>query len=182
MNGRVSFPCLFFAVLFFGFVSALRAGEAIVLENSLLRLTFDSDTGALTSMKNNKTGSEYIRTPSRKPPFTLDVYSANQSYYVNDYSLKERLGHVLAQPDSIQKNPGDLAFLRGKGVKPTMELLPTKGGGKTLLCTYPIAPAFTVKTSVTVEQDRIVGRESYQANGRSGRKKAASSSRPTPFL
>ena len=69
-------------ILCFGVVSPLWAGEDIVLENSQLRLTFDSDTGAISGMKNKKTGSEYILTPSQEPPFILDVYSANQSFYI----------------------------------------------------------------------------------------------------
>ena len=153
MFGRVSFPCLFVIALFLGIVSMLWAGEAIVLENSVLRLTFDSDTGALTGIRNNKTGSEYIQKSSQNPPFILDVYSANQSYYISDYSLREYGGLALADPDSIQYYPGDLSFLRGEGVKPNTEVVSEKDGGKTLICIYAIPPSFTVTTSVTVEQD-----------------------------
>jgi len=153
MNSRVRFVCLFFAALFFGFISALWAGEAIVLENSVLRLTFNSDTGALTGMKNKKTGSEYIQKPSQNAPFILDVYSANQSYYINDYSLREYGGHPLAHPDSLKYYPGDLSYLRGEGEKPKIKVVTEIGGGKTLVCTYSAPPAFTVTTTVSLEKD-----------------------------
>jgi len=155
MNGRSNFLSVL-VIFFILTVTASRANETVVLENSHLRLKFDSATGALTGMQNKKTGSEYIKTPSQKPPFILDVYSANQSFYISDYSLKEFGGLGLANPDSIHLCPGDLSFLRGENVKPQIEVNPEKDGGKTLTCIYSVPPSFTVKTTVTVENDSPV--------------------------
>ena len=148
----LTFLCMF-SILITCLTPPVFAGETVILENSLLRLSFDSDTGALTGMLNKKTGSEYIQRSSGKAPFILDVYSANQSIYIRDYVLREFGGLALFNPDSIKYYPGDLSFLRGDGVKPKVELIETKDGESIIECVYAVPPAFTVTTKVTVRKN-----------------------------
>lgn len=130
------------------------AGENLVLENAFLKLEFNAATGALASMVNKKSGSEYIQKASEYPPFVLDVTSANQSYFIKDYSLSEFGGLSLADPDSIGLVPGDIQRIRTGSIT-AMEITSTYSG-KTLTCTYSIPPSISVITTVTIQDDSPV--------------------------
>ena len=77
---------IFYLSILLSFLSSTPAAttENLVLENAFLKLEFDAGNGALISMVNKKSGSEYIGKASEYPPFILDVTPANQSYYIRD--------------------------------------------------------------------------------------------------
>lgn len=103
----------FCIILLLSFLTLAATAETLALENAYLKLEFDAASGALVSMVNKKSGSEYIGKASEYPPFILDVTPANQSYYIRDYSLREFGGFSLADPDSISLVPGDIKRVRG---------------------------------------------------------------------
>ena len=129
------------------------ADNQVVIENGVLRLTFDENTGALTGMMNLRTESEYIQLPSGEPPFVLDVYSANRHIFIDDYVLREFGGFSMFDPDSLEYHPGDLSFLRGGGVKPDFETYSGQPGSRTLRCTYEIQPSLAVSYTVELEDN-----------------------------
>ncbi len=70
MRILIAFLCLYFI----GFRAAgepLHSPKNIRIENSLIILTFDGATGALTAMTNKKTGDSYLKTPKGGNLFRL---------------------------------------------------------------------------------------------------------------
>ena len=149
------YTLLFLSILLFSLFSIPAAtAETLALENAFLKLEFDTASGALISMVNKKSGSEYIGKASEYPPFILDVTPANQSYFIRDYSLREFGGFSLADPDSISLVPGDIRRVRGGG--PIAREITADNSGKTLTCTYAIPPSISVITTVTLRDDSPV--------------------------
>ncbi|MFA6471325.1 MAG: DUF6259 domain-containing protein [Candidatus Latescibacterota bacterium] len=136
------------------FAFSVKAAENLILENTFLKLEFNADSGALSSMVNKKSGSEYINRASGYPPFVLDVTPANRSWFIKDYSLGEFGGFSLANPESIGLVPGDIQRIRNGSI--TAGKITSASSGKTLTCTYNIPPSISVITTVTIRDDSPV--------------------------
>lgn len=149
------------------FAATVRAAEPVVIENTCIRISFNPIHGGIAGMLNKKTGTEYLVRPSGGAPFILDMVSANQSYYIKDYSLAEVYGFSLADPDSIPLKPGDILRLRSSArlVSAEPEAL---AGGKKLILVWSVPPAFTVTAVVNLADNSPISTWTMSVkNGRS---------------
>ena len=78
----------------------MTCDKIINLENDFFRISIDANSGAIIGIDNCKTNTEYvISRQNAKPPFIVDVYSANQAIYIRDPFEKQSGGFSLYNPD-----------------------------------------------------------------------------------
>ena len=88
----------------------------VVLENDLLRITLDAATGAVVGLTNKATNTECLAPPADpKPPFVVDMYSANQAVYVRDPFEEQGGGFSRYNPALSGNVRGDLSHVRDPG-------------------------------------------------------------------
>lgn len=93
--------------------TAGRAEEPIVLENAVLRIAVDSQTGAILGITNRKTNTQCMAPRKEaRPPLILDTYSANQAVYIRDPMEHQSGGFSLYNPAAPTNVKGDLAHVR----------------------------------------------------------------------
>ncbi len=149
--------------------SAVRAEEPIVLENSLLRIKVDSQSGAILGITNRKTNTEYM-VPRRdaKPPFILDTYSANQAIYIRDALERQSGGFSLYVSTASAGVRGDLTLVRDSlpgGVRVVKE---QTDGTSRLTAVHRMAGGIQVTWSVTLRKDSPAADWQIQVDNRGG--------------
>ncbi len=155
--------CLLLGCLLVGIPTPGRADEPeptdpapvpVVLENALLRLTIDGHTGAVLGLLNKQTNTECLTPrPDPRPPFIIDVYSANQAIYIRDPFEQQGGGFSRYNPADSEKVKGDLSHLRDAvpdGVRVTKEKTAT---GERVECTSRLPGGVVVTYAITLTND-----------------------------
>ena len=133
---------------------AAAAEAPIALENDLLRITVDGTTGAVLSIFNKRTETEYLAPRADpKPPFIVDCYSANQAIYIRDPFEEQGGGFSRYNPAVSGQVKGDLSHRREAvegGVRVSQEV---GEAGSRLQCASRLPGGILVTYSITVKAD-----------------------------
>lgn len=151
---RVFCLVVFVMMLFMWHATPAFSGAPVTIQNSYLSITLDSKTGAVISIRNEKSGVDYIaKEASGYYPFTVDAYDANKSFYINDYQLKQSGGFSLALPESLKSKKGDLVHLRDSFLEdPTVTVNNTHYGSKAT-CSYHLADGIYLEYTIDIYND-----------------------------
>lgn len=118
------------------------------LENQALSLGFDR-LGRLVAIVNRRTGVNYLApAPLPVSPFVLDVYSANQAFFIRDPEEEQTGGFSLAEPAPVTAEPGDLVHLLATETAPPVLAQEVTANGQRLSWSYKLAHAITVECRV----------------------------------
>jgi hypothetical protein len=141
--------------------------KTITLENDFFRISIDVNSGAIIGINNCKTNTEYvIPRQNAKPPFIVDVYSANQSIYIRDPFEKQSGGFSLYNPDKNSGEKGDLNHLRDAvegGVSIEHENI-----GERAICSYQLPGGIHLSYTITARKDSPISEWRAQVENRGG--------------
>ncbi len=141
----------------------------IMIENALLRIVLDAESGAVVAITNRKTNTQYMAaTRCPKPPWIIDTYSANQGVFIRDPFERQSGGFSLYDPATPAGVKGDLSHVRDvlKGkVRFTRE---KTGGGSRTTCACPLAGGLLVTYSIAVQEDSPLTEWRIQVDNRGG--------------
>lgn len=145
----------------------LYCGERITLQNPYLSITLDSKTGEVLSIRNEKTGADYIAEGAAGYyPFIVDAYSANQSIYIRDYQLKQSGGWSLVEPESLKVNQGDLIHLRDSFLEEPEIIFQKLHNGSRVTCSYHLADGIYLHYTITMRDDSPLAEWKVQIENR----------------
>lgn len=141
-------------MFFLWHATIVLSGAPITMQNSYLSITLDSKTGAVISIRNEKSGVEYIaKEASGYFPFTVDAYDANKSFYINDYQLKQSGGFSLADPESLKIKKGDLVHLRDSFLDDPHMIVKNTVHGSEAVCSYHLADGIYLEYTIKIYND-----------------------------
>lgn len=149
------------------------AKPPLVLENEFLRISIDTQTGALIELTNLKSGAAYmVQASSARPPVIVHAYSANQSIFIHDEFEKQSGGFSLYDP-AAPAVKGDLSALR-EAVKGSTEVSKeTAAGYQRAWCRYLLPGGIAVRYSVTVRAGSPLTEWRVSVENRGGKSPAA---------
>ena len=132
----------------------MTCDKIINLENDFFRISIDANSGAIIGIDNRKTNTEYvIPRQNAKPPFIVDVYSANQAIYIRDPFEKQSGGFSLYNPDKDAKDKGDLNHLRDAIEGEVCIKHERDDSGERVICSYQLPGGIHLSYTITVRKD-----------------------------
>lgn len=128
--------------------------DPISLENSFLRITVDAQTGDILQITNRKTNTDYlVGRQNPKPPFIVDMYSANQAVYIRDPFEAQEGGFSLYKPAVSGGVGGDLSHVRDPEADTVRVTREKTDAGSRLQCECRLPDGILVRYWIVLQED-----------------------------